>query len=123
MKILLAILLLLNQFIMVGAMAYADLPDEDHPFGKAVKHDNLHHHSHDDHTSFSDEYAIVHGDLSQAHDDIDSHHEHGIHIHWNMDLPTTIVFEPQNQSGQQFIASYLPGKSQTYSPPVPPPIS
>ncbi len=123
MKIVLGLLLLLNHSVMFGAMAAADMPDEAHPFGTAVNHEHLHHHSHDKQPHASDQHSPVNSDQAQVHDELDPHHEHGMHIQLNMDLPSIVVFEFRNQTRQQFIASYLSGKSQIYSPPVPPPNS
>jgi hypothetical protein len=124
LKVLIALLLILNHSVMFGTMTAAEMPDEEHPYGQAVNHENLHHHAHhDDHHSDYHDHQVASGDIMEPghHDENEPHHEHGVHIHLNMDLPQTISIDLLPQ-GSQAVASYhLVHQSQTYSPPVPPP--
>ena len=124
LKVLIALLLILNHSVMFGTMTAAEMPDEEHPYGQAVNHENLHHHSHhDDHHNDHRDHQVVTGNVTDSahHDENEPHHEHGVHIHLNMDLPQTISLDLQPQVGQALPGYQLHHHNQTYSPPVPPP--
>lgn len=127
-KILFALLLMLNHSLMFGAVQAASLPDEDHPFGKAIPHDHLHHHDHHDHHEMN-EHAPSHDEShhqtnSAASDDEHHdhhHHSHGMHAQLNCDLPCSRDLNLQKRCCEALTYYHVTHQSLTYSPPVPPP--
>ncbi len=123
-KVAIALLLILNNSVMFGAIQAAEMPDEHHPWGQAYQHDYLHHHSHDHERQGTSLTTLIadHTDALQVeHDEHHEHHEHGAHSHMNMDLPQTVGLEFRRTASQALTLYELHHQSQTYTPPVPPP--
>jgi hypothetical protein len=114
-KVLIALLLILNHSVMLGSMEAEEIPNAEHPYGQTFEHEHLHHHSHGDDDHDTPGVSVGH------HDEHDPHHEHGAHVHLNLDLPQTIGLDFQRQRSHVLASYQLPHQSQTYSPPVPPP--
>jgi hypothetical protein len=111
-----------------GAIEAASMPDELHPFGKAIPHDHLHDHLHQhghdhhhDHDQTNDHYGTAPQDTSvELHD---HQHNHSISMQLNMDVPVTFAFDFHNPDPHP-ATPYLDGhNSLSYAPAVPPPNS
>jgi hypothetical protein len=74
--------------LALGALEAATMPDEQHPFGKAIPHE--HHHSHEHHDSKQQGSAAQHENPGEFHD---HHHNYGINIQLNMDLPVLVALD------------------------------
>ena len=127
-KAILALLLILNHSVMVGAMEAEEIPDEAHPYGQTFKHEHLHHHAHqhDDHdiaalTDLELSDQETHTAVPEHHNDQEPHHEHGVHVHLNMDVPQTVHLDLQRRGSEALTSYQRVHQSQTWSPPVPPP--
>ncbi|GEM_PF-536129 len=132
--LLIAMLLVLNHSFMFGVAEAALLPDENHPFGKAVQHEHLHHHAHRDmheqlheqvheHSPEHSHNAGQQQSDSPAIDDDqhEHHHEHATHVQLNFDLPSSLSLIIQKHGSDALTAYHLTHQSLTYAPPVPPP--
>ncbi len=147
LKVLLALLLMLNHSLLFGVSQAAYIPDEDHPYGYAYQHEHLHehpevtpheglfdaphadhdveinedprHHEHDEHPA--DNAAESLATLNDTDHEHEFHHTHSAHIPLNCDLPFTLSFTLLNPDGATPASHQYLHLNLAYAPPVPPP--
>ena len=93
-KVFLALMLVMHYSLAFGAIEATAMPDEQHPFGKAIHHD--HHHSHADehgHDHTNPAGSDVKAQHEAAGDVHDHQHKHGINIQLNMDIPGLLALD------------------------------
>ncbi|MDO9476792.1 MAG: hypothetical protein Q7L07_08765 [Pseudohongiella sp.] len=121
-KVVLALILVMHYSLAFGAIEAAAMPDELHPFGKAIPHDHLHQHVHDHHDDL--EHAHDHHSPAQPDGGIEFHehqHNHSISIQLNMDVPVTFAFDFHNTEPHPATPYRNGHRSLSYAPAVPPP--
>lgn len=128
MRIVFALLLVMHYSLAFGAIEAAAMPDEHHPFGKAIQHDHLHQHSHDHHDDLAIDLdnGYDHEQNISSHNDSagefhDHHHKHGINIQLNMDLPGLFSLDLYKTDSPPATPYRLHHNSLSYAPAVPPP--
>lgn len=98
------------------------MPDEQHPFGKAIPHE--HHHFHDDHhdqnhNNHAEQVNAEHHE--PAGDAHDHQHKHGISIQLNVDVPGLFAPDFYKTDSPPVTPYRLDHNSLSYAPAVPPP--
>lgn len=116
-KVILALMLVFHYSLAFGAIESAAMPDELHPFGKAVPHDHLHQHLHDDHHEVGD----GHEPEDSTKDFHEHQHEHGINIQLNVDIASLTALNFYKPDTPSITPYQLGHSSLSYVPAVPPP--
>lgn len=139
-------MLVMHYSLAFGAIESAAMPDEHHPFGKAVPHSHLHSHSHDhqhdvdagqnhaqeqghghepepehNNPAFHTPHQTAHQDSTD--DFHDHHHKHGINIQLNVDIPVLSALDFYKPDTPSITPYRLDHNSLSYAPAVPPPDS
>jgi hypothetical protein len=131
-------MLVMHYSLAFGAIESAAMPDELHPFGKAVPHSHLHPHSRDQQheAGVGHSHAQEHGHGQAAGhnnpvyqsaqqdntDDFHEHnHKHGIYIQLNVDIPALTAFDFYKPDTPSVTPYQLDHNSLSYAPAVPPP--
>ena len=114
--------LVLHYSLAFGAIEASAMPDEQHPFGKAVHHDHHHSHaddhSHDHNNHWGQDSSAPHEITGDVHD---HQHKHGINIQLNMDMPGLLALDFYRADCPPVTWYRLDHNSLSYAPAVPPP--
>lgn len=121
-RVVFALMLVMHYSLAFGAIESAAMPDEHHPFGKAVPHDHLHPHLHDNHHHAGDDHSHDVDHQNEHATDLHEHqHKHGINIQLNVDIGGLFAldfYKPDTPSSTPYQLAHT---SLSYVPAVPPP--